>query len=98
MKSFVVAAMAACLTAGCAQMGLTSKATAVANLAPTTGNTARGTVTFTQDGDEVRVRADGMCGWNLQPACYGAGPDHGDPIGPLDLDGELPEPAHPSCC
>jgi len=32
-----------------------SKPKAVANLLPTTGNAARGTVTFTQDDDEIRV-------------------------------------------
>ena len=45
--------------AGCASMGIGgAKPSAVANLEPTTGNSARGTVTFTQDGDEVRVRAN----------------------------------------
>jgi Cu-Zn family superoxide dismutase len=53
----VLAASLGALIAGCASMGMGSKPTAVANLEPTQGNNARGTVTFTQDGDEVRVRA-----------------------------------------
>jgi superoxide dismutase, Cu-Zn family len=43
--------------AGCASMGMGAKPAAVADLQPTTGNTARGQVTFTQDGDSVRVTA-----------------------------------------
>lgn len=58
MNRILVAAIVATLAAGCASMGLSSKPTAVANLEPITGNSARGTVTFTQDGDEVRVRAN----------------------------------------
>ena len=60
MKKLVLLSLAASLAAGCASMQHAmhmDRATAVANLEPTTGNTARGTVTFTQDGDEVRVRA-----------------------------------------
>ena len=57
MKRILAAAAAAALVAGCATMGLGPKATAIATLEPTTGNSTRGTVTFTQDGDEVRVRA-----------------------------------------
>ncbi|MGZ5035854.1 MAG: superoxide dismutase family protein [Usitatibacter sp.] len=59
MKKLVILAIAASLAAGCASMQKMhgERATAVANLEPTTGNTARGTVVFTQDGDEVRVRA-----------------------------------------
>jgi Cu-Zn family superoxide dismutase len=57
MNRILIASLAAALTAGCASMGLASRPTAVANLEPTTGNSARGTVTFTQDGSEVRVRA-----------------------------------------
>jgi Cu-Zn family superoxide dismutase len=45
------------LAAGCASMGL-SKPGAVANLEPTRDNVTTGTVTFTQDGDVVRVRAN----------------------------------------
>ena len=57
MKTYVSLAVAAALAAGCASMGLSNKPAAVANLESTTGNSTRGTVTFTQDGDEVRVRA-----------------------------------------
>jgi len=57
MKRILAAAAVAALAAGCATMGLGPKATAIATLEPTTGNSTRGTVTFTQDGDEVRVRA-----------------------------------------
>jgi Cu-Zn family superoxide dismutase len=57
MKWTLIPALIACAAAGCASLGMSSKPTAVANLEPTTGNTARGTVAFTQDGDEVRVRA-----------------------------------------
>jgi Cu-Zn family superoxide dismutase len=44
------------LFAGCAGMA-PSGPSAVADLAPTTGNTAKGTVTFTQTGDRVVVVA-----------------------------------------
>jgi len=44
------------LAAGCASMGVGGPS-AVANLDPTTGNTAKGTVSFTQRGDRVRVSA-----------------------------------------
>ena len=57
MKTLFPFAMAAGIAAGCASIGLSSKPAAVANLEPTSGNSARGTVTFTQDGDEIRVRA-----------------------------------------
>lgn len=58
MNRILIVALVACAAAGCASMGMANKPTAVANLEPTTGNSARGTVTFTQDGDEVRVRAN----------------------------------------
>jgi Cu-Zn family superoxide dismutase len=62
MNKLVIASIAAALAAGgCATMRdmmPSAKPGAVATLAPTTGNTARGTVTFRQDGDEVRVRAE----------------------------------------
>ena len=58
MKRLLYVCAAAALCGGCASMGLTPKASAVANLEPTSGNSAKGTVTFTQDGDVVRVRAD----------------------------------------
>jgi len=61
MKKVLVVSIAAALAAGCAtmrdMMPMSAKPTATASLSPTTGNTARGTVTFTEDGDEVRVRA-----------------------------------------
>jgi Cu-Zn family superoxide dismutase len=55
-RTLAAAAVAAAL-AGCASMGMGGKPAAVANLEPTTGNSARGTVTFTQDGTAVRVSA-----------------------------------------
>jgi Cu-Zn family superoxide dismutase len=56
-RAVLAAALAAAL-AGCASMGMGgAKPTAVADLQPTTGNNARGKVTFTQDGDVVRVSA-----------------------------------------
>jgi Cu-Zn family superoxide dismutase len=57
-RILTAALVAAFAAAGCASLGLSPKPTAVATLEPTTGNSARGTVTFTQDGDEVRVRAN----------------------------------------
>jgi Cu-Zn family superoxide dismutase len=61
MNRLLAISAAAALAAGCAtmrdMMPSAARPTATASLAPTTGNTARGTVTFTQDGDEVRVRA-----------------------------------------
>jgi len=60
MKAHVTM-LATLLVAGCASMGgmMGMKGpSAVANLEPTKGNDAKGTVTFTQDGDEVRVRVN----------------------------------------
>ncbi len=61
MKRTLAIFVAAALAAGCASMRdmmpSAAKPVATASLSPTNGNTARGTVTFTQDGDEVRVRA-----------------------------------------
>ena len=48
--------LTALLVAGCASMG-TSGPRATAKLAPTAGNSTAGTVTFTRDGDRVRVVA-----------------------------------------
>jgi Cu-Zn family superoxide dismutase len=48
----------AALLAGCASMHMGSHASAVASLEPASGSSVRGSVTFTQDGDEVRVRAN----------------------------------------
>lgn len=56
MNRMLAASALAALCAGCATMGF-NKPSAVANLEPTTGNSTRGTVTFTQDGSEVRVHA-----------------------------------------
>jgi Cu-Zn family superoxide dismutase len=61
MSKTLAICVAAALVAGCASMRdmmpTSAKPAATASLTPTTGNSARGTVTFTQDGDEVRVRA-----------------------------------------
>ena len=56
MKSTTVLVAAALLAAGCASMAPRGP-TAVAKLEPTKGNTANGTVTFTQKGDKVVVAA-----------------------------------------
>lgn len=50
-------AVVAALAAGCASMGISGGPSAVARLEPTKGNSASGTVTFTQHGDKVRVSA-----------------------------------------
>ena len=55
-NALIVAALAAGI-AGCASMGMGAKPSATANLEPTTGNTARGTVTFVNEGTQVRVTA-----------------------------------------
>ena len=58
-KNNTFALIAACgLAAGCASMGISGGPSAVANLEPTNGNTAKGTVSFTQHGDKVRVSAE----------------------------------------
>jgi superoxide dismutase, Cu-Zn family len=49
--------VAAALAAGCASMGMGGGTSAVASLEPTKGNSAKGTVTFTQRGGSVRVSA-----------------------------------------
>ena len=56
MKRAVALGATLALAAGCASMGMGGPS-AVANLEPTTGNTAKGTVSFTQHGDRVRVSA-----------------------------------------
>jgi Cu-Zn family superoxide dismutase len=62
--------IAASLAAGCASM-MSSSRTVAANLAPTAGNRAAGTVTFTPMGDRVRVVAkvtgltQGMHGFHI---------------------------------
>jgi len=56
MKGILAVAITAVLAAGCGAMGLgDGGASATANLEPTKGNNARGTVKFTQHGDKVRV-------------------------------------------
>ena len=57
MKGWGPYALAGLMAAGCAQMGISSGPSAVANLEPTTGNSTKGTVSFTQHGDKVRVSA-----------------------------------------
>ena len=57
-KSFLPVVLAGAVAAGCAAMGGGSSGpSAVANLEPTKGNDVRGTVTFTQSGDKVKVTA-----------------------------------------
>jgi Cu-Zn family superoxide dismutase len=55
MKTTLSLALSALLAAGCASMNAGTGPTAVANLEPTKGNEAKGTVSFTQVGDKVRV-------------------------------------------
>ena len=57
MRKLLVASIVATLAAGCASMGVSSGPSAVANLEPTKGNSTKGTVSFTQHGDKVRVNA-----------------------------------------
>ena len=54
-KSLSAATCGALLAAGCAGMQDQKEATAVAQLQPRSGSNVRGTVTFTQVGDVVRV-------------------------------------------
>jgi Cu-Zn family superoxide dismutase len=56
MRGFLALVSAAALLAGC-QMFRAEGPQAVAELQPTKGNTARGTATFTQVGDKMRVHA-----------------------------------------
>ena len=67
MKSGIGWIVAAALAAGCASMAPPGPR-ATATLVPTTGNTANGTVTFTQKGDKVVVDAR-MAG--LTPGSHG---------------------------
>jgi Cu-Zn family superoxide dismutase len=57
MNRIILATCVAGIAAGCASMGMGGES-AVADLAPTTGNAVRGKVTFTQDGSNVRVSAN----------------------------------------
>jgi Cu-Zn family superoxide dismutase len=60
MNRIILAVCVGLAVAGCAHMGMGMGGgpTAVADLEPTKGNEARGKVTFTQDGDNVRVNAN----------------------------------------
>ena len=58
MKTKLSLACFSIAVAGCASMGGGSGPTAVASLEPTKGNDAKGTVSFTQVGDKVRVSAN----------------------------------------
>ena len=53
MKRFLILAVAA--LAGCGMLGIGGGPSATANLQPTKGNKAAGTIKFTQSGDKVRV-------------------------------------------
>lgn len=57
MKPLAAAIFAVFAIAGCAVMESGAGTRAVANLEPTKGNSAHGTVTFVQHGDSVRVSA-----------------------------------------
>jgi Cu-Zn family superoxide dismutase len=57
MKRTIAIAACSALAAGCASSPARGPS-ATAELAPTQGNTARGTVTFTQAGDRVKVVAN----------------------------------------
>jgi Cu-Zn family superoxide dismutase len=52
------ASIAGLLAAGCASLGMGGGPKATASLESTQGNTARGTVTFTQSGDRIHVSAN----------------------------------------
>jgi Cu-Zn family superoxide dismutase len=57
MRTTISIAAIALVASGCASMGGGAGPRAVANLEPTKGSNARGTVTFVQRGDRVRVTA-----------------------------------------
>ncbi|MEO7742740.1 MAG: superoxide dismutase family protein [Usitatibacter sp.] len=57
MKSVLTGSVLVALVTGCASMGGGEGPKAAAMLEPTTGNSAKGSVTFAQVGDKVRVRA-----------------------------------------
>jgi superoxide dismutase, Cu-Zn family len=57
MKDMLPAAIAAALLSGCAMMGGSDGPRASATLEPTKGNSVKGTATFVQHGDRVRVSA-----------------------------------------
>jgi Cu-Zn family superoxide dismutase len=54
---FLLTTAAAALLAACAQMPGSGGAAATAQLKPTAGNTAQGTVTFEQKGDKLQITA-----------------------------------------
>ena len=56
-RTILPLAAIALVASGCASMGGGGGSQAVANLEPTKGNATRGTVTFAQRGDRVRVTA-----------------------------------------
>ncbi|HUL95348.1 MAG TPA: superoxide dismutase family protein [Usitatibacter sp.] len=58
MKPLPLLALSAALAAGCAQLGLDMGPSATAKLEPTKGSSVRGTVTFTQAGSVVHVKAE----------------------------------------
>ena len=59
MRAHLAMLAATLVVAGCASMGMGAKGpSAVANLQPTKGNDAKGTVTFSQAGDVVHVSAN----------------------------------------
>jgi superoxide dismutase, Cu-Zn family len=57
MRRTLSIATVAVIATGCAAMGVGGGPKAAASLEPTKGNNTRGTVTFTQRGDRVRVSA-----------------------------------------
>ena len=57
MRRVLAACVVAAVGAGCASMMGGGGPSAIATLEPTTGNHARGTVTFRKDGDSVAVTA-----------------------------------------
>ena len=58
MRATMIAVTSALVAlSGCASMGMADGPKAVANLEPTKGNEVRGSVSFTQHGDKVRVSA-----------------------------------------
>jgi len=56
VKRLLILAVAA--LAGCAMLGIGGGPSATANLQPTKGNKAAGTIKFTQSGDKVRVAGE----------------------------------------
>lgn len=67
MRNKLITGVAAVLLAGCGNL-MTHEPSAQAKLAPTQGNSANGTVTFSQHGDKVVVDADIV---GLTPGLHG---------------------------